>query len=299
MIPHLSSLGRVPRPVTVGLLVVVLLIGRPVRAEGSFVAMLAYVIEAVNVSIDTWEKHTRMIEDHLDYVGGLTQSFSDVNDVFRTVVNNRGLRNRFRILDIARSEWYAPNCFRATWVPCTLLREYETEWRRQLPWRIGPGLSFVTQDYSEWEHLVRDGWDGVARLPTQAPANAIFSFNDMLDDDGLRADYERAAERTQARYHRGRRIARVKQADISAGREAAREFLYHDEGEAGGYAPLRPPGNMVVCPGDTATTLLGQAYLADCEDPDPAMPLARIIRGGLDSDTSGVWKVAGAGLRWT
>ena len=28
-------------------------------------------------------------------------------------------------------------------------------------------------------------------------------------------------------------------------------------------------------------------------------PLARIIRGGLDSDTSGVWKVAGVGLRWT
>ena len=27
--------------------------------------------------------------------------------------------------------------------------------------------------------------------------------------------------------------------------------------------------------------------------------LARIIRGGLDSDTSGVWKVAGVGLRWT
>ena len=26
---------------------------------------------------------------------------------------------------------------------------------------------------------------------------------------------------------------------------------------------------------------------------------ARIIRGGLDSDTSGVWKVAGVGLRWT
>ena len=36
--------------------------------------------------------------------------------------------------------------------------------------------------------------------------------------------------------------------------------------------------------------LLKYAYLAD---------LARIIRGGLDSDTSGVWKVAGVGLRWT
>ena len=31
----------------------------------------------------------------------------------------------------------------------------------------------------------------------------------------------------------------------------------------------------------------------------PAHSLARIIRGGLDSDTSGVWKVAGVGLRWT
>jgi hypothetical protein len=30
-----------------------------------------------------------------------------------------------------------------------------------------------------------------------------------------------------------------------------------------------------------------------------AFALARIIRGGLDSDTSGVWKVAGVGLRWT
>ena len=36
--------------------------------------------------------------------------------------------------------------------------------------------------------------------------------------------------------------------------------------------------------------------LATC----PPLPrLARIIRGGLDSDTSGVWKVAGVGLRWT
>ena len=31
----------------------------------------------------------------------------------------------------------------------------------------------------------------------------------------------------------------------------------------------------------------------------PGDDLARIIRGGLDSDTSGVWKVAGVGLRWT
>ena len=32
---------------------------------------------------------------------------------------------------------------------------------------------------------------------------------------------------------------------------------------------------------------------------DTLAALARIIRGGLDSDTSGVWKVAGVGLRWT
>ena len=263
----------VRRPLLVAVAVAGVLLGRPPAAEASFAAMLTHVIAAVNTAIDTWEKHTRILEDHLDHVGGLTQSFSSLNSAFTTVLQSRGLSNRFRLIDVARAEYLAPNCFRESWVPCTDFNEFEEEAGRELPWRIGSGLTHIARDYSDWERLIGDGWDGVSPLIDGAPPGALFDFAQMLIDRNLVDEFDTLVERGRRHYERGRHLSRAKQHDVATGRAAARQFLYHDSGAAGGYTPLRPAGDMTNCPTAGATTLLGQAYLADCEDPDGSMPL--------------------------
>ena len=100
-----------------------------------------------------------------------------------------------------------------------------------------------------------------------------------MAEAGFEEQFDASRDRVAAHYRRGRHRARARQDAYAAGKEGTRQFLYHDVGEGGGFASSRPLGNMADCPDDNPTTVLGQAYLADCEAGNPDMPL------GGDGDT--------------
>ena len=241
--------------------------------------MLAKVIEAVNTSVDIWEKHTRVIEDHLDHAGGLVQSFGTVNATFQTALAATGLQSHFKFLDVARSEYFATDCFRGKWSGCAQMSVFEDAVGEHLDWRVGSTLGTVAQEYSDIESEIRFAWNGLRPIPGLAPTGASFAMAEAILRMDIVDQVEASRQRSAANYRRGRHRARAKQDGIAAGRQAARQFLYHDAGEAGGFSPSRPLGNMSGCPTDTPETVLGQAYLADCEDGDAAFPL------GGDGDT--------------
>ena len=142
-------------------LLVVLLAAAPPVASASFSAMLAHVIEAVNTAVDIWEKHTRVIEDHLDYAGGLSSSFGTVNTAFQSALATAGLQSRFRLLDIGRSEYFDASCFRGGWQACATLSVFEQAFGQDLDWGIGSSLALAAREYSDWEYQVADTWWGL------------------------------------------------------------------------------------------------------------------------------------------
>ena len=245
----------------------------------TWAAMLAKVVEAVNTSTDIWEKHTRVIEDHLDQAGGLAQSFGDVNATFQTAIAATGLQSHFKFLDVARSEYFSSDCFQGSWSACAQMSVFQDAVGEQLDWRVGYVLGTGAQTYSELERDIRFAWNGLRLQPGYAPAGAAFALAEHISRLDIYDEVEASRQRAAANYRRARHRARAKQDGIAAGRRAARQFLYHDAGEAGGFSLSRTLGKMSGCPTDTPETVLGQAYLADCEDGDSAFPL------GGDGDT--------------
>ena len=261
-------------------LCVVFLLAVPPRLQAStWAVMLAKVIEAVNTSTDIWEKHTRVIEDHLDQAGGLVQSFGSVNATFQTALAATGVQSHFKFLDVARSEYLSTDCFRGRWSGCADMDVFQDAVGENLDWRVGYALNTYATDYSTMEYSIRTGWDGLRPISGLGPGHSPFYLAAHVARMGIVDTVEEARQRAATRYRRARHRARARQDGIAAGRQAARQFLYHDAGEAGSYSASRPLGNMLGCPTDTPETVLGQAYLADCEDGDPAFPL------GGDGDT--------------
>lgn len=124
----ISRLARSPLLRAASALVLVaLILARPARVDASFTALLTQTVQYVNILIDEWEKHSRILEDHLDRVTGVMQPFSDLHAGVRELTNTSRLRGVLNLARGYRAALTDPDCYRSYPVPpdCGLLYDFE------------------------------------------------------------------------------------------------------------------------------------------------------------------------------
>ena len=113
----MAAISRLARsPVLRGasaLVLVALIAARPARVDASFTALLTQTVQYVNILIDEWEKHSRILEDHLDRVTGVMQPFSDLHAGVRELTNTSRLRGVLNLARGYRAALTDPDCYRS------------------------------------------------------------------------------------------------------------------------------------------------------------------------------------------
>lgn len=115
------------------------------RSEAGFVAILAQTKTYLNILIDEWEKYSRILEDHLDRVTGVLQPFNEIHAGVRELMDNRGLRGVYRMMDRYRASVTDPDCynplspsFRAN---CALQRDFLPPGVREIEMQARLGIA--------------------------------------------------------------------------------------------------------------------------------------------------------------
>ncbi len=253
---RLQAIVRSPwlRGVCAGVFLVAV-ISRPVPAAASFSALLTQTIAYVNILIDEWEKHSRILEDHLDRVSGVMQPFSELHAGVRELTDTRGIRSLLRVGQAYRASILDPSCFTGprlmgTAPPCTLVQDF-------LPPEVGgvymdgvyavDAAAYTPQALEQYAHsAAAGGWRTVRDVLSVIP----HPLAQATVDTGTRV--ERNIWRNAWQMRRIRSLANRSQ-------YVGSQYLYS--------ARLDP---ATGCPDvDIATdgTVLDQARGADCLDP--------------------------------
>ncbi len=252
-----SALLRSPwtRGLSAACLIVVLVV-RPAPVDGSFSVMLGQVTAQVNILIDQWEKHTRILEDHLDKVSGVMQPFSELHAGVRELTDLSGLRSLLSLGRAYRASLLDPACFRyPVGTGCTLVQDFVPPEVRQVQWMgqyaIDDGM-YTAEQLERYAHGTAAGeWSTISEVLN---ASGVPVLGDLAD----------TTNRTQRTVWNARWEARRVRSISSRYRHVGRQFLHT------GY-PGRDPAD---CPGFATggavpadATLMDQAAAADCLDP--------------------------------
>ena len=245
-----------------GVFAVVAVLLRPVPVQGSFQALLAQTVEYVSILVDEFEKHSRVLEDHLDRATGMMQPFSDIHAGVRELMDTRGLMRTTRMVDNYRSSVVNPECYRTFPAPpgCVLQADFTPPEARSLLYTSRRGFHDATNPMTLFE------LEEYAFTPSglfKGMTDALrFSGNGDLADEIADTDARIAANRKRARWNL-RRARSVQHRSA----HASRLHLYKgDTGPDG--CPVTPlavtdaDGKEIDVAPDT--TVFDQAIAADC-----------------------------------
>ena len=261
-----ARLTRSRRPLAAPFaLAVVLLLGAPQASSAQWSAMLPLVIENIHQAIDTWERHSRILEDHLDKAAGVQNAFNDLNLAYTNVRSGFGMPLHARpprFGDLYRAGLVDNRCFRydsaTRYAECELrsfldqddLNRFRYNLRR-LP-RTIDGL----RDYGDYEWAIREGLPDVLDrmdLPPGPVGDVVRQIPDIVDV------YDRAERAFNASRWRARRMASV----VESGRRAGRQVLQDDR-----RSRANPVSDFLDClnlgGASQPRTLLAVANDADC-----------------------------------
>ena len=241
---------------------VALFVFRPVPVQASFQALLAQTIEYVSILMDEWEKHSRILEDHLDRVTGIMQPFSDIHAGVRELMDTRGLTRTLRMVDTYRASVANPECY-TTFPPplgCTLQADFTPPEARSLVYTARRGMHaagdpltlFELEEFAFSPSGLYQGMNDVLRA----------SGNDELADRIEEVEENIGRNRTRSRWN----MRRVRSVQQRAG-HASRLYLYTSPQDADG-CPVDPVG-IVDAHGNEVdvrpdATVLDQVASADC-----------------------------------
>ena len=210
---------------------VVTILARPAPVTASFTALLGQTIAYVNILIDEWEKHSRILEDHLDKVTGIVQPFSQLHAGVRELTDLSRIKPLLKLGDSYRTSLMNPDCYRYP-VPsdCTLQGDFDPPELRATYYDGVYAIGSGTYNAYELEQRVRN-------IGTYDSVRGMFAATG-LDQHPSVAEIFRTADRVQRniwdaqwKYRRARSIA-------ARTRHVARPFIYS--------APLGPDGCPVV-----------------------------------------------------
>ena len=245
-----------------GVAILLAVIARPVAVQGSFQVLLAQTVEYVAVLVDEFEKHSRILEDHMDRATGILQPFSDIHAGINELRDTRGIVRTFRMVDSYRSSMMNPECFASFPPPpgCELQADFMPPEARALDYTARRGFHDVQNPMTLFE-LEEYAFSpaGLTKAMTDA---LVFTGNPQLAADVADVDGRIAANRRRARWN----LRRARSIQHRTG-HASRLHLYKGELGPDGcpVAPLAitdAEGNEIDVPAET--TLLDQAIGADC-----------------------------------
>ena len=245
-----------------GVFVVVAVVARPVPVQGSFQSLLVQTIEYVSILVDEFEKHSRVLEEHLDRATGMMQPFSDIHAGVTELMDTRGLMRTMRMVDSYRSSVANPECYRSFPPPagCELQADFTPPEARSVLYTARRGFHDATDPMTLFE------LEEYAFTPSglfKGMTDALrFSGNAELAADIADTDARIAANRKRARWN----VRRARSVQHRAG-HASRLHLYKGETGPDG-CPITPialtdaEGNEVDVAPDT--TIFDQVIAADC-----------------------------------
>ena len=273
---RLYRFARFPAVLLVVVVLLASLVSAPRPASASWVAMLQQVGEQIRQAIDIAERHTRLVEDHLDHVAGLQNAYNDVNGAYRNVRHTLavlGIGQRApRLGDLYRAGFVDDACLRYDSPGLVLnceLRDFTGGEFHIFEWHLRnlPNPLSGRQDYSTYEAAIRGGWDGT--FPTVLAGAVADVVGDSVLGVGAgprgAARFSRAHVRSRAAYHAGRRRARRLAATMDTGRRAASQML-DQSGRTGS-----PLSDFTDCSSvaTTGMTVIVAALRADCTSSTP------------------------------
>lgn len=187
------------------------------RSEAGFVAILAQTKTYLNILIDEWEKYSRILEDHMDRVTGVLQPFNEIHAGVREIMDDRGLRGVYRMMDSYRASVTDPDCFNPLSPSfssnCTLQRDFLPPefYELEMQGRLGIADGRYTMD-----RLEREVFDPTRDRSVQ---DVLIGIAGVVDPDVvvLRDRIERNVWRNRWQLRRLRSLA-------GRGRYAARNF---------------------------------------------------------------------------
>ena len=265
-----TSLLSAPRLVA-PILALGLVFATPGSASASWFAMLPLVGQQISQAVDIWERHARMVEDHLDQVSGLANAYNDINRAYRTVrgtLSHLGIGERApRLGDLYRAGFVNERCLTyngAGNIADCALRDLTGGEFHRFEWQVRslPGNLSGLQDFSTYEQALRNNWDGeFPELPSGPLGDRVNET--ILGVDAAVAPSMRlhaATARGRALFHQGRRRARRMAAAVDYGRRAATQML-EQPGRTGSVTDDFGGCGSVASSG---MTVLVAAMRADC-----------------------------------
>ena len=239
--------------------------------------MLPLVGEQIAQAIDIWERHSRVIEDHLDHMAGLNNAFNEINRTYLTVrrdLSTLGIGQRApRLGDLYRAGFVDDSCLTydspGNLLNCEL-RDFTGGEFHRFEWHIRnlPGALSGLRNFSAYERAVRRGWQG------QFPRVRSGPLADRVNDTILGVDravapslrLREATARGRALFHAGRRRARRIAAAMDYGRRAASQMM----DQPGRVGPVTDDFADCGSIAGAGMTVLVAALRADCTRSTPS-----------------------------
>ena len=274
----------------------VLTAGMPRTADASWSAMLTQAIAQVNEALDTWEKHTRQLEDLVDQGAGMVQPFSELHAGYRELTDTRRLRSLARMGQVYRAGISDPSCF-TSGGDCRGVRDFVPSEIRSLDNRgdslFRTAVGYQNLSWREFERLVR-----VNLAPESRGVGGVWFTRDAPEYVREALDLSRDINRTMTRvqYNKARSYRSVRRSQQLASRY---QHLGNDvlrvsraRGESSGdrsnpdvnsdiTVPDRETGDLDCHAGDAASLVTGTAVAGE----GPTL-LAQVLemdcRGGMD-----------------
>ena len=273
----------------------------PRDASAQWPKILASVIENVNQLTDQFEKHSRIIEDHLAQATGLVGSFSSLNQAWRSWHSGSAYGRRGdRMVDVFHAHVADPNCYHRRSVAgaaaCTTMSAFIPNGARQLMWKL-PYTAYNVQNFvgglPHWsfEDVVRAGWNGLIVGLSYDQDNPQRAQRYQAVFDAVR-DSSHAVYRVRRSVNRNMQAGRWMMASVAQARHASQQVTMLDTSPLALASPLLTAGGAlrdatggsVGCAGlgfgatgtrGTPRTLLAQAMTADCNNnPTANLPMS-------------------------
>ena len=228
-----------------GVVVTTLSLSVAAPGEAGFKALLAQLVTYVNILVDEWEKHSRILEDHLEQAAGVMQPFTDIHAGVKELVDTTPdlFHSTARLVESYKAGLTDPGCY-------------------SIPPNCGFQADFLPPELRDVVYTARYGIPAGAQYTIAELEQFVFGANGYdrgsLGNVLTTIGHPRAAEivrstatldyqETQSRW-----TSRRLRSAAARGAELVRQYLVTGPRDANG------------CPTSPTPNLIDQAAAADC-----------------------------------